>query len=108
MRISTELQSRVAQTILIGICFWFGGLSYANTITNGLVVHLTFDGNYNDDSGNENNGTPRGSPKIVPGFIGSGAVSATTLGNGTEFDYLSLGNPPALQFDNTQSFSVSF
>jgi len=80
----------------------------ASTLTNGLICHFTFDNTYNDDSGNGINGTPMGAPLFVPGKIGSGALSVTTLANGQEFDYVTLGYPTLLQFDDTENFSVSF
>ena len=86
---------------------WCRG-GHARTLTNGLLCHLTFDNNYTDDSGNSINGTPSGTPAFVAGKIGSGAVSFTTLQDGSEIDYVSLGYPPQLQFDTSQNFSVSF
>ena len=86
---------------------WCRG-GHASTLTNGLLCHLTFDNNYTDDSGNSINGTPSGTPAFVAGKIGSGAVSFTTLQDGSEIDYVSLGYPPQLQFDGSQNFSVSF
>jgi hypothetical protein len=76
-------------------------------VTNGLAVHLTFDNNYNDTSGNGINGTAVGSPKFVPGIIGQ-AVSVTTLKDGSEYDYVTLGYPPLLQFADNVDFTVSF
>jgi hypothetical protein len=86
---------------------WCNG-GHASTLTNSLLCHLTFDNNYNDDSGNSINGTPSGTPTFVAGKIGAGAVSLTTLQDASEIDYVSLGYPPQLQFDGSQSFSVSF
>jgi hypothetical protein len=39
----------------------------------GLVLHLPFDGNYNDLSGFGNNGTPKGNMRFANGAIGQGA-----------------------------------
>ena len=77
-------------------------------IKDNLVVHLTFDGDYNDTSGNKINGTPVGSPQLVAGKIGTQAVSVTTLKDGSEFDYVTLGYPAQLKFGATSDFSVSF
>ncbi|PYJ85296.1 MAG: hypothetical protein DME22_09655, partial [Verrucomicrobia bacterium] len=81
-----------------------------SAITNGLVVHLTFDNDYNDSSGNGNNGSPQGTPgpSFVPGKIGSGAVSVTTKKDSSEIDYVTLGYPSQLKFGDSTSFSVSF
>jgi hypothetical protein len=86
---------------------WCNGV-HAGNLTNSLLCHLTFDNNYNDDSGNGINGTPSGTPTFGAGKIGSGAVSLTTLQDGSEIDYVTLGYPPQLQFDGAVSFSVSF
>ena len=72
-----------------------------SSITNALLVHLTFDGNYNDTSGNSLNGTAQGAPTFVPGKIGQ-AVSVTTLKDSSEIDYVSLGYPAQLQFGTSQ------
>lgn len=84
------------------------GLSHGSTLTNGLLVHLTFDGDFTDDSGNQINGTAVGNPLFVPGFIGSGAVSLTTSKDASEIDYVTLGYPQQLMFDTSNSLSVSF
>jgi hypothetical protein len=97
--------------------------AYVN-VTNGLVLHLTFDGNYQDSSGRGNNGTATGTngslPSIVTGRIGSGAVSyATTTTTGvpiasnpngvvTDSSYVTLGNPADLQFGTAADFSVAY
>jgi hypothetical protein len=89
---------------------------YAN-VTNGLVLHLRFEGNTTDTSGRGNNGTASSptAPAFVPGIIGSQALQYTTVvsgGNVSGASYVSLGTvgsgPPAdLQFGSNTSFSVS-
>jgi Concanavalin A-like lectin/glucanases superfamily/Immunoglobulin I-set domain len=81
--------------------------TYAN-LTNGLVLHLTFDGNYNDSSGHGNNGTPVGSPSLVPGKIGSEAVSILTDTTNGTFNFVTLGNPADFQFGSSVDFSVAY
>jgi hypothetical protein len=98
--------------------------SYVN-VTNGLVLHLKFDGNYTDSSGRGNNGTPTGTggltPSIVAGRIGSGALhyenftdtglpanSSPTPPVVTSNSYVTLGNPADLQFGTSANFSVSY
>ena len=94
-------------------------VSYAN-VTNGLVLHLTFDGNTLDSSGRGNDGvasttTP---PAFVPGIIGTQAIQLITTTNGltnvavTSASYVTLGTagsgpPTDLQFGATTSFSIS-
>ena len=81
-------------------------------VTNDLVVHLKFDGNFNDSSGRGNNGTPVGAPTIATGKIGS-AMQYTDADSGASLNYVSLDNPigthPAdLRMSTNISFSVSF
>jgi hypothetical protein len=75
-------------------------------LTNGLLLHLPFDGNYNDVSGNGNNGQPEGSPVFIPGKIGSGAIHVNTAVAGGVYNYVSVPNSAA--FDYSGDFSVSF
>jgi hypothetical protein len=86
-------------------------VSYAN-VTNGLVLHLRFDGNTTDSSGRGNNGTPVGSPTFVPGIIGSNALHYVTETSNhvsgaavTNANYVTLGTPSDLLF-GTSSFSI--
>jgi len=87
---------------------------YAN-VTNGLVLHLKFDGDVQDASGHGNNGTVQGSPSFVAGAVGSGALHYSTKtdtgvsgGTVTEANYVSLGTPADLKFGSTTDFSVAF
>jgi hypothetical protein len=82
------------------------GPPFAN-VTNNLVLHLKFDGNYTDSSGRGNNATSVGAPTIVPGRLGSGALEFSSA-NGGPFNYLTLGNPTDLQFGANTSFSVAY
>jgi hypothetical protein len=92
-----------------------GAPTYAN-VTNSLVLHLKFDGNYLDSSGHGNNGFPSNSPSIVSGMIGSGALSYATVGTldtntmTTNYDssFVDLGMVPDLQFGTSVDFSVAF
>lgn len=82
---------------------------YAN-VTNGLVLHLRFDGDTTDTSGRNNNGTPVNSPGFVTGLIGSQALSyATSTNNGIvdSSSYVVLGRPADLQLDSA-SFTISY
>ena len=96
--------------------------AYVN-VTNGLVLHLKFDDNYQDSSGRGNNGTPTGSnamPSFVAGRLGSGAVHyETDTSTGVPFNlnhsavvtdnsYVTLGNATDLQFSSNVDFSVSY
>jgi len=81
--------------------------TYAN-LTNGLVLHLAFDGNYNDTSGHGNDGTPMGSPSFVPGAIGGQAVNVFTDTTNRSYNYVALGTPTDLLFSSNVDFSVSY
>jgi hypothetical protein len=76
-------------------------------ISNSLVVHLTFDGNYKDSSGRGNDANPVGTPTLVAGKFGQ-AMQFTTKQDGSEIDYASLGYPNDLKFGATVDFSISF
>ncbi|MCX6924287.1 MAG: LamG domain-containing protein, partial [Verrucomicrobia bacterium] len=86
--------------------------TFAN-LTNGMVLHLKFDGNYTDSSGHNNNGTAVGTPgpNFVAGKIGTGALRYdTVLSSGaiTEANYVSLGTPTDLAIGPSQNFSTAF
>ncbi len=94
---------------LLGIAA-VGSLLAWNTqaaITDNLAVHLTFDNNYNDSSGNGNNGFPMGNPTFQTGVLGQ-AVAVTTMSDGSEFDYVTLNYPNQLLFSTNVDFTISF
>lgn len=76
--------------------------------TNGLVLHLKFDGDYSDSSGRGNNGTPSGSPTFVPGAIGSSGLQYSTDAANQIYNYVSLGSPADLAFGSDVNFSVAY
>lgn len=80
--------------------------TFAN-LTNALVLHLKFDGDYSDSSGRGNNGTPVGSPTFVPGKLGT-AVKVTTDTTNSTYNYVSLGSPTDFLFSSNVDFSVSY
>jgi hypothetical protein len=87
---------------------------FSGSITNGLVVHLTFDGNLNDTSGRGNNATyatnganADANPTFIAGKIGQ-AFEFTTWTNGSKIDYATLGYPADLQFGDSNAVSISF
>jgi hypothetical protein len=92
-------------------------VGYAN-VTNSLVLHLKFDGDASDSSGNGNNGTLVGSPTFVTGIVGSNALHYATMtdtgasgGAVTNASYVTLGTPADLKlgalWTNGGSFSVA-
>ena len=81
--------------------------TYAN-LTNGLVLHLSFDGDYKDSSGHGNDGTAVGSPSIVAGKIGSGALSVNTDTTNAIYNYVTLGTPSDLLFGSDVDFSAAY
>ncbi len=77
-------------------------------VTNSLVLHLKFDGDYLDSSGRANHGQPAGAPRIVSGRIGSGALRYSTDVAGGVYNYVTLGIPSDLQFSSNINFTVSY
>src|SRR5208282_3451679 len=77
-------------------------------LTNGLVLHLPFDGNYKDISGRNNNGTNVGATTFFsPGAIGASALSYSSTAGGP-YNYVTLGVRPDLQFSSNIDFTVSY
>jgi hypothetical protein len=89
---------------------WAAGtiLAPAGTITNNLIVHLPFDNNHQDVSGNGIHGTAVGTPGFGAGKIGSNALTFSSLADGTSFNYVTLGAPPQLNFGAADDFTVAF
>src|SRR5437899_3123659 len=103
---------------LLAVCLGFAANVHAQprTITNGLVVHMTFDNTLTDNSGRGNNGTYNSanglvnnpaSPTYVAGKLGQ-AFQFTTALDASTIDFVSLGYPADLKFGSTTSWSVSF
>ena len=87
--------------------------TFAN-LTNGLVLHLPFEGTQltdqlADTSGYSNNATAGGSPSIVPGQVGTNAISlSTSTAGSTVINYVAVSSSPSLAFGPTDDFSVAF
>ena len=83
--------------------------TFANA-TNGLALHLPFDGNYNDSSGNGYNASPVGSPTFVGGRIGTGAFHFNTDTTAGLYNYATFGatTPANLLFSSNLNFSVAY
>lgn len=79
---------------------------FAN-LTNGLVLHLAFNGNELDSSGRANHGTFFGSTNFVAGKLGAAYQFTTIVSNGI-YDYVTLGTPADLQFGADTDFSVAY
>ena len=79
--------------------------TFAN-LTNDLVLHLRFDGNYTDSSGEGDDASaPNGSPPFVAGKVGQAVHIATASGT----NYLVVNdNASVLTFDETTSFTIAF
>ena len=79
-------------------------------LTNGLIVHLPFDSDYQDISGRNNHGANVGATTFVtPGVVGAKAVHYSS-GPGS-FNYVTLGVRPDLQFGDSSTgpdFTVSY
>ena len=86
---------------------------WSGPIISNLVVHLPFDGNFNDTSGRGNNAAyaingpnANSSPTFLPGKIGQAFQYTTTIDASIQ-EYATLLYPPDLQFGATNDFSVS-
>ena len=111
MKTKTLLKLAATAALCLG-----ANLSHAQ-ITNGLVVHLTFDGtnavgNYTNTVANSIEGTPVGAPTLATGKLGR-AVALTVDGPNSINNYVTLGYPSELQFgavsDNSDTdFSIAF
>jgi len=81
---------------------------FSGPITNGLVVHLKFDGDYKDTSGSGFDGTAVGTPDFQTGILGQAAhlsSSGAPPNNPATNNYVTLGSQLKL---TTNDFSVSF
>jgi hypothetical protein len=104
---------RLIQWTGAALAFCFASAVAQAQITNDLVVHLTFDNTYNNTRANGIDGTAVGSPTFVTGQVGSGAVALTILRDASTFNYVTLGNPPLLNFGSVKDgtavdFSIGF
>ncbi|NOS69543.1 MAG: hypothetical protein HOP33_06405 [Verrucomicrobia bacterium] len=81
-------------------------LKVPSSITDDLVVHLKFDGDYTDSSGRGNNGTAVGAPTTAPGKIGSALLYTEPQGQ-PETNYVTLGIPADLHMTTNVPFSIS-
>jgi hypothetical protein len=88
----------------------------SRSVTNQLVVHLTFDGTLQDDSGRGNHATYNSAnglitnppaPTYVTGKLGQ-AFQFTTAADASKIDFASLGYPDDLKFGTDIDFSVAF
>jgi hypothetical protein len=79
--------------------------SFCN-FTNQLVLHLDFDGDFNDSSGRGHNGTPVGAPFFVSGIL-SGAIHVSTDPSLGTSNYVTLGALTDLKFGSNTDFTIS-
>lgn len=79
--------------------------TFAN-LTNGLVLHLKFDGTYLDASGRTNDASPLGTPTFVSGRLGQAVHLDSSTATGKNYLTVSDLNGD-LSFAATNSFSVS-
>jgi hypothetical protein len=81
--------------------------SYIN-LTNSLVMHLKFDGDYQDSSGRGNNGVAKGEPTFVTGKVGEKALHYSTDYASGIYNYVYLGVPADMQIGPGTNFTVAF
>src|SRR5207302_504170 len=82
-------------------------------VHDGLVVHLTFEGDVLDHSGRGNDGTivrPGADSPYVPGIIGMAFQSTGTVRDVEDAtgNYITLGSPDDLNFGTSTDFSFSW
>src|SRR5260370_42561007 len=114
-------KTKILSTILLGgvLGLWLcASKAGATTVTNGLTVHLKFEGNLLDSTANGINGTNVGLGSVdtngvtfAPGFLGQ-AVHILVTVDGTTNSYVTLGYPAKLHFGSdatkdTTDFSVA-
>ncbi len=80
----------------------------ASSLKTGLIAYLPFDTDFNDASGNGNNGAAVGKPTIAAGRVGKGALSFKTDRPASDFNYVTLANNANLKPGETKSFTVAF
>ena len=81
-------------------------LTNSGPLNQDLVMHLKFNNNYADSSGQANNGTAAGAPTFVAGQIGGTAARLNTAG--AVHNYVSVAPAPSLAFGGADNFSVAF
>jgi hypothetical protein len=77
-------------------------------LTNGLVLHLPFDSDYNDVSGRNNNGTSVGASLISGGAVGAKALHYESGITPGVTNYVTLGVRSDLKFGASTDFSVAY
>ncbi len=83
-------------------------------LTQALVLHLPFGGDYQDYSGRGNNATPKGAPTFVAGPFSPGgtprtnAVAVNVDTGSSTYNYVSVSNSTDLAFGVNDSFTISF
>lgn len=77
-------------------------------LSEGLVMHLPFDGDLVDTSGRGNSGTNVGATLVGSGVIGSGSLRYSTDNDAKTFKYVTLGQRPDLKFSSNVNFSVAY
>lgn len=87
--------------------FAFVDAGHAGTITNDMVVHLPFDGDYANRAPSSVTAAPVNTVSFKPGRIGSGALRFSSNPTNSEFNYVTLGTPPELNFGGSVDLSVS-
>jgi len=81
--------------------------TFAN-LTNGLVLHLPFEGNQlTDTSGSGNDAQMSGLPTFAPGIIGTSAIYVSTT-NSIAYNSIYVNPNTNLTFGPTDNFSVAF
>ena len=78
----------------------------AASITDNLVVHLTFDNTYQNSVTNAVKAAAVGLPTFAAGKVGSHALAIKTTASKANF--VTLGAPPELNFGSSTDFTIAF
>ena len=111
------MKTKTIMKLTLAAALCLGASKSQAQITNGLVVHLAFDGTnvsgaYTNSFANGIDASPVGAPTQGPGKLGK-CVALTVDGTLGLNNYLTLGYPPELQFGSVTAatatdFSISF
>ena len=108
VQVSNPSGSTNSPSVLVGVLPIPTNAAQLN-LTNSLVLHLPFDGDYTDISGHSNNGTNVGATTFVsPGAIGTNGLHYSSDTSVSNFNYVTLGVRSDLQFSNNVDFTVSY
>lgn len=82
--------------------------SDVSSLKNGLAAYLPFNGNLQDASGNNRNGTAVGTPTFDAGKVGSNAVKISNEAASSTHNFVTLGSNAEFTPGQSSDFTVAF